>query len=164
MNSLTTGLSVGVGGLSGSNNTALTIKSSPPKSAAVARRLGVHIGYLTKRNEQHQWQRRYCALVPQTLLYYFDNEYSDSARGIIDLECYTDVEIVAKNTIRLSTPPDIPLRSFFFRADNEEQCAAWAAALTRERYFVVADERDAYQKLQSEFQKESSAMQCRNQV
>ncbi|KAJ8598499.1 hypothetical protein CTAYLR_001366 [Chrysophaeum taylorii] len=115
------------------------------------------VGTLTKRNEQHQWQRRYCALVPQTLLYYFDNEYSESARGIIDLEYYTDVEIVAKNTIRLSTPPDIPLRSFFFRADSEEQCAAWTAALTRERYFVVADERDAYQKLQTEFQMESSA-------
>lgn len=143
------------------NNTALTIKSSPPKSAATARRLGVQAGMLTKRNEQHQWQRRYCALVPQTLLYYFDTEYSDSARGIIDLEFYTDVEIVAKNTIRLSTPPDIPLRSFFFRADSEEQCAAWAAALTRERYFVVADERDAYQKLQSEFQKESSATAAR---
>lgn len=151
MQTLTTGFSVG------GNNTALTIKSSPPKTAATARRLGVQSGMLTKRNEQHQWQRRFCCLVPQTLLYYFDTEYSESARGIIDLEFYTDVEIVAKNTIRLSTPADIPLRSFFFRADSEEQCAAWAAALTRERYFVVADERDAYQKLQSEFQKESSA-------
>lgn len=142
---------------SSSNNTALTIKSSPPKTATVATRLGVQMGTLTKRNEQQQWQRRYCVLVPQTLLYYFETEYSESARGIIDLEYYSEVETIAKNTIRLSTPADIPLRNFFFRADGEEQCAAWAAALTRERYFVVADERDAYQKLQAEFQRESSA-------
>ncbi|KAH8062892.1 hypothetical protein JL720_13136 [Aureococcus anophagefferens] len=134
-----------------SNNTTLTIKSSPPKTAAVATRLGVRTGVLTKRNEQQVWQRRYCALVPQTLLYYYDGEHSESARGIIDLEYYTEVEVVARNTIRLSTPPDIPLRSFFFKADDEDQCAAWAAALTRERYFVVADERDAYQRLQAEF-------------
>ena len=139
-----------------SNNTTLTIKSSPPKTAAVATRLGVRTGVLTKRNEQQVWQRRYCALVPQTLLYYYDGEHSESARGIIDLEYYTEVEVVARNTIRLSTPPDIPLRSFFFKADDEDQCAAWAAALTRERYFVVADERDAYQRLQAEFQKQSS--------
>lgn len=142
---------------SSSNNTALTIKSSPPKTATVATRLGVQTGTLTKRNEQQQWQRRYCVLVPQTLLYYFETEYSESARGIIDLEYYSEVETIAKNTIRLSTPADIPLRNFFFRAENEEQCAAWAAALTRERFFVVADERDAYQKLQAEFQRESSA-------
>ncbi|KAH8098521.1 hypothetical protein JL720_1468 [Aureococcus anophagefferens] len=114
-----------------SNNTTLTIKSSPPKTAAVATRLGVRTGVLTKRNEQQVWQRRYCALVPQTLLYYYDGEHSESARGIIDLEYYTEVEVVARNTIRLSTPPDIPLRSFFFKADDEDQCAAWAAALTR---------------------------------
>ncbi|KAH8077306.1 hypothetical protein JL720_10024 [Aureococcus anophagefferens] len=114
-----------------SNNTTLTIKSSPPKTAAVATRLGVRTGVLTKRNEQQVWQRRYCALVPQTLLYYYDGEHSESARGIIDLEYYTE-------------------------ADDEDQCAAWAAALTRERYFVVADERDAYQRLQAEFQKQSS--------
>ena len=142
--------------LNGSNNTTLTIKSSPPKTAAVATRLGVRAGVLTKRNEQQVWQRRYCALVPQLLLYYYDHESSESARGIIDLEYYTEVEVVAKNTIRLSTPPDIPLRSFFFKADDEEQCARWAAALTRERYFVVADEKDAYQRLQGEFQKQSS--------
>ena len=74
------------GGGGGSNNTTLTIKSSPPKTAAVATRLGVRVGTLTKRNEQQVWQRRYCALVPQTLLYYYDHEGAESARGIIDLE------------------------------------------------------------------------------
>ncbi|KAH8047367.1 hypothetical protein JL721_12175 [Aureococcus anophagefferens] len=103
-----------------SNNTTLTIKSSPPKTAAVATRLGVRTGVLTKRNEQQVWQRRYCALVPQTLLYYYDGEHSESARGIIDLEPTTD------------------------------QCGLGARA-DAERYFVVADERDAYQRLQAEF-------------
>mmetsp|Transcript_9333 Transcript_9333/g.28202 ORF Transcript_9333/g.28202 Transcript_9333/m.28202 type:complete len:390 (+) Transcript_9333:340-1509(+) len=140
-----------------SNNTSLTIKSSPPKTAGVATRLGVRAGALTKRNEQQSWQRRYCVLVPQTLLYYFDGERSEQPRGIIDLEYYTEVEVVARRTIRLSTPPDIPLRSFFFRAESDAQCAAWAAALARERYFVIADERDAYQRLQTEFQRQSAA-------
>mmetsp|Transcript_30104 Transcript_30104/g.93118 ORF Transcript_30104/g.93118 Transcript_30104/m.93118 type:complete len:207 (-) Transcript_30104:1020-1640(-) len=140
-----------------SNNTSLTIKSSPPKTAGVATRLGVRAGALTKRNEQQSWQRRYCVLVPQTLLYYFDGECSEQPRGIIDLEYYTEVEVVARRTIRLSTPPDIPLRSFFFRADSDAQCAAWAAALARERYFIIADERDAYQRLQTEFQRQSAA-------
>ena len=36
----------------------------------------------------------YCALVPQTLLFYYDDETSDDARGIIDLEYYGDVQIV----------------------------------------------------------------------
>mmetsp|Transcript_5453 Transcript_5453/g.16134 ORF Transcript_5453/g.16134 Transcript_5453/m.16134 type:complete len:369 (+) Transcript_5453:306-1412(+) len=139
-----------------SNNTTLTIKSSPPKTAAVATRLAVRAGVLTKRNEQKVWQRRYCALVPQTLLYYYDGEAAEAARGIIDLEYYTEVEVVTQHTIRLSTPPDIPLRSFFFRAATVNACSAWAAALARERYFTVADERDAYQRLQAEFQRQSS--------
>ncbi|KAJ1450553.1 hypothetical protein M885DRAFT_621614 [Pelagophyceae sp. CCMP2097] len=166
--------------LSSGNSTSLTIKSSPPKTAPVAARLAVRektvsrklaleeaspwrapsemavvggSGFMTKRNEQQQ----YCALVPQTLLYYFDSAESESARGIIDLEYYTEVEIVAKHTIRLATPSDIPLRAFFFRAESEEQCNAWVSALTRERYFVVTDQRDAYRKLQTEFQKHLAA-------
>ena len=45
----------------------------------------------------------------------------------------------------------MPLRSFFFQAETEEQAQKWCEALSRERYFVVADERDAYRELQGEF-------------
>ena len=137
--------------LPGRGTTALTVKSSPPKTAQTATRLGVRAGVLTKRDERGAWQRRYCALVPQTLLFYYDDETSDDARGIIDLEYYGDVQIVRGRTLRLATASDVPLRSFFFQAETEEQAQKWCEALSRERYFVVADERDAYRELQGEF-------------
>ena len=68
-------------------------------------------------------------------------------RGIIDLEYYGDVQIVRGRTLRLATASDVPLRSFFFQAETEEQAQKWCEALSRERYFVVADERDAYREL-----------------
>ena len=109
------------------------------------------LSLLLKRDERGAWQRRYCALVPQTLLFYYDDETSDDARGIIDLEYYGDVQIVRGRTLRLATASDVPLRSFFFQAETEEQAQKWCEALSRERYFVVADERDAYRELQGEF-------------
>ena len=105
--------------LPGRGTTALTVKSSPPKTAQTATRLGVRAGVLTKRDERGAWQRRYCALVPQTLLFYYDDETSDDARGIIDLEYYGDVQIVRGRTLRLATASDVPLRSFFFQAETE---------------------------------------------
>jgi len=135
----------------GRGTTALTIKSSPPKTARTATRLGVRAGILTKRDERGAWQRRYCALVPQTLFYYYDHDASDDARGIIDLEYYGDVRIVRGRTLRLATASDVPLRSFFFQAATEEEAQQWCEALSRERYFAVADERDAYRELQGDF-------------
>ena len=72
-------------------NTTITIKSSPPKTARVTSQLGIISGNLTKRNEQHSWQRRFCVLAPQSLLYYFEDAEGDTPRGIIDLEYYTDI-------------------------------------------------------------------------
>ena len=115
--------------LPGRGTTALTVKSSPPKTAQTATRLGVRAGVLTKRDERGAWQRRYCALVPQTLLFYYDDETSDDARGIIDLEYYGDVQIVRGRTLRLATASDVPLRSFFFQAETEEQAQKWCEPL-----------------------------------
>jgi hypothetical protein len=56
---------------------------------------------MAKRNEQAAWQRRYCALVPHTFLYYYDSEIAESPRGVIDIECYTDVKADASYTIKV---------------------------------------------------------------
>ena len=144
-------------------NTTITIKSSPPKTAEETARLGIVSGFLTKRNEQHSWQRRFCTLVPHSLLYYFEDDDADAPRGIIDLEYYTDITAEPKHVVRLSTPPDAPppggqQRTFYFQADSEEEMNAWMSALIRERYFVLRDERDAYQELQHDFQAQTDDM------
>mmetsp|Transcript_2362 Transcript_2362/g.7285 ORF Transcript_2362/g.7285 Transcript_2362/m.7285 type:complete len:566 (-) Transcript_2362:91-1788(-) len=139
-------------------NTTVTIKSSPAKSAEETGRLGIISGFLTKRNEQHSWQRRFCALVPQSFLYYFEDESADSPRGIIDLEFYTDISAQPNNVVKLATA-DGSHRTFYFQADSEEEMNAWLSALIRERYFHVRDERDAYQELQKDFQAQSAADQ-----
>ena len=139
-----------------SSNTTMTIKSSPPKSAPAMAALGVRAGTLTKRNEQHVWQRRFCAVVPQTLLYYFEGEDADTPRGVIDLEYYTEITAEPNNVLRLATPDDLPLRAFYFQADSEDERNAWMSVLSRERFFVVRDERDAYQELQQDFQAQSA--------
>lgn len=53
-------------------------------------RYGIKHGYLRKKNEQGTFHRRYCVLVPHLFLYYYENETSDTPRGIIDLDFYTD--------------------------------------------------------------------------
>ena len=137
-------------------NTTVTVKSSPAKSASETGRLGIISGFLTKRNEQHSWQRRFCALVPQSFLYYFEDDESDAPRGIIDLEYYTDISAQPNNVVKLATG-DGSHRTFYFQADSEEEMNAWMSALIRERYFVLRDERDAYQELQHDFQAQSAA-------
>jgi len=142
-------------------NTTITIKSSPPKTAEETARLGIVSGFLTKRNEQHSWQRRFCTLVPHSLLYYFEDEDADAPRGIIDLEYYTDISAQPNNVVRLGAPSDAPggqQRTFYFQAESEEEMNSWMSALIRERYFVLRDERDAYQELQHDFQAQTEDM------
>jgi len=141
-------------------NTTITVKSTPSKDASTTSELGVLDGYLTKRNEQHAWQRRFCVLVPQLFLYYFEGSDGDSPRGIIDLEAYTDITAQPDNVVRLATAPGRePQRTFYFQADSEEDCQAWISALIRERYFKLRDERDAYQELQGDFQAQTAHAQ-----
>ena len=55
--------------------------------------LSAKSGWLFKRNESNVWVKRWCAVVPHTFLYYFDNNKSSSQPvGIIDLECYSNVQ------------------------------------------------------------------------
>jgi hypothetical protein len=53
--------------------------------------MAIKAGYLMKRNEQGQWQRRYICTVPHLFLYYFDSDSSDAPRAVIDLELYTNI-------------------------------------------------------------------------
>ena len=71
-------------------------------------RLGIKSGYMTKRNEQAVWQRRYCVLVPHTFLYYFDTEDAEAPRGTIDLEYYTDISADAAHQIKVRAPASKP--------------------------------------------------------
>ena len=82
---------LGIGTSITDRNTTITIKSSPPKTARNCSLLGVRSGFVTKRNEQNSWQRRFCVMVPHTFLYYFEDEDSDTPRGIIDMEYYTQM-------------------------------------------------------------------------
>lgn len=63
-----------------SNSCTITVKSSPPRTAAEMTKLSVRRGWMLKRNEQRAWQRRYCCLVPHTFLYYFESKDSEACR------------------------------------------------------------------------------------
>ena len=97
------------------------------------------------------WQRRFCCAVPHTFLYYFEDEEADTPRGIIDLEYYT--QITHDNRIIAISPMEgVPLRTFYFQLDTDEEVNAWMSTLTRDRFEKVREERDAYQELQTDFQ------------
>lgn len=55
-----------------------------------------------KRNEQGVWQKRFICTVPHTFLYYFESEFADSPRGIIDLDFMTNVTR-EDNVLKIST-------------------------------------------------------------
>jgi hypothetical protein len=83
------------------------------KDAPTTSGLSILTGYLTKRNEQGMWQKRYCCLVPHMFLYYYDADSAESPRGIIDLEYFTNLDIQNENVLRISTPPGVSSRSLF---------------------------------------------------
>lgn len=49
-------------------------------------------------------------MVPHMYLYYFESEYAESPRGVIDLEYFTCVDIQGENVLRLGTPDHIQSR------------------------------------------------------
>lgn len=83
-------------------------------------------------------------------LYYFDNEFADAPRGVIDLELYNNV-VHENRAIKLSTNDEnYHLRSFYFDDDDKENLNEWITSFIRDRYHAVVDERNAYQQMQSE--------------
>ena len=83
----------------------LEIKGSPNKDARTTQRLAVKVGFLNKRNEQNVYQKRFVCLVPHTFLYYFENEYADSPRGVLDLELFSQISLEGNesNTLKMAT-------------------------------------------------------------
>mmetsp|Transcript_43710 Transcript_43710/g.85761 ORF Transcript_43710/g.85761 Transcript_43710/m.85761 type:complete len:1013 (+) Transcript_43710:83-3121(+) len=167
-------------------NTTCTIKSAPPRTPDVMSLLSTRCGWLTKRNEQHVWQRRWCCVVPHTFLYYFDapphhpDEWGSGAAGgpddadggggppggppgatspvgIIDLECYSvvnrpgadDTGMVLELAGDPRSNPD--LRSFYFEADDEDECVSWTNAFLCDRHTALMDEREAYRQVAESF-------------
>lgn len=152
----------------------LPLKSTPNKDAKTMESLAVKSGFLLKRNEQGVWQKRFICTVPHTFLYYYDNDYSESPRGIIDLELFTQIALEGNdyNILKISPPSDSTLRSFYFQDEDQNILSEWITSLHRDRFGVVRDERDAYQQLQDQFtgqmntatEKMSSSTQDRNRM
>ena len=106
-------------------NTTMAVKSSASRTAPATAALGALSGYLAKRDEQHQWRRRFCVLAPQAFLYYFEDSSADAPRGVIDLEG-ADVSVGDGNVVHIVTPGthDTEGRRFYFQADSADDAAA----------------------------------------
>lgn len=79
------------------NNTNVVLKSSPEKTAPALSSLAEKEGQLVKLNDTGIWRKRHALLVPHTFLYYFGERSAAtdlSPHGVIDLELYTDVQVV----------------------------------------------------------------------
>jgi hypothetical protein len=72
----------------------------------------VKSGHLSKRNEQGNWQKRFVCVVPHMFLYYFDNEFSEAPRGVIDLELYTNV-LRDEGVLKLTTAEESHILRYF---------------------------------------------------
>jgi hypothetical protein len=82
--------------------------------------LAIKSGFMMKRNEQGVWHKKFICSVPHTFLYYFDSETSESPRGVIDLELYTNIS-VEDNVLKLGTNAvDEEKLRFAFQCHNQK--------------------------------------------
>jgi len=79
----------------------LSLKCTPLKSYDSVSAVSVKTGVLEKKNEQGGWHTVSACIVPHWFLYYYENERSDTPRGVIDLHCYTDATIEEKVDVKL---------------------------------------------------------------
>uniref|UniRef100_A0A7S1FZU9 PH domain-containing protein n=1 Tax=Corethron hystrix TaxID=216773 RepID=A0A7S1FZU9_9STRA len=84
--------------------------------------------------------------------------------GIIDLECYSVVNRPGTDPDRGTvlelagdpvTNPD--LRSFYFQAEDDEDCVRWTNAFLSDRHTALMDEREAYRQVAESFPQQ---LQC----
>ena len=129
----------------------LHIKSTSSKDALTIAKLAIRTAQMSKKNEQGSWQKRFVCMVPHMFLYYYDNELSESPRGVIDLEYFTQLSVDADNVMTMSAREGIPLRAYYFQVSDPEVIAEFSSSLHRDRYQLIKDERDAYQQLQDQF-------------
>jgi hypothetical protein len=147
---------------------SMSVKSSPSKDSVTTRHLSVKNGELQKRNEQGGWHRVQACLVPHWYLYYFENEFSESPRGVIDLQLYSktnisgnaseDFQVDTKalkrdnKVLKLSSEAvGAGVKDMYFGAEEEETLREWVAVIQRDRYEAIRDERNAYVALQEQF-------------
>jgi hypothetical protein len=94
----------------------ITLKTTPDKGAITTSKLAIKVGHLMKKNEQGQWQKRFCAFVPHCYLYYYDSAEAESPRGIIDMEIFTNIQRV-DNTLTCATA-DGSMRTYYFEDEQ----------------------------------------------
>jgi hypothetical protein len=129
---------------------AMTVKCTPNKDAITTSNLSVRSGFLMKKNEQGQFQRRFVCMVPHMFLYYFENEMSEAPRGVIDMELLHNISSEPNNVIKLATEDEDHWRSFYFQDHDLQTVTEWMTSFIRDRYNAVCEERDAYRTMQSE--------------
>lgn len=77
------------------NNRTVVLKSSPEKTVPCLSPLAEKEGPLVKLNDTGRWRRRHALIVPQTFFYYYDEAATDlGPQGVIDLELYTNIQVV----------------------------------------------------------------------
>eukprot|EP00612_Vaucheria_litorea_P003376 CAMPEP_0171464188 /NCGR_PEP_ID=MMETSP0945-20130129/7585_1 /TAXON_ID=109269 /ORGANISM="Vaucheria litorea, Strain CCMP2940" /LENGTH=566 /DNA_ID=CAMNT_0011991183 /DNA_START=74 /DNA_END=1774 /DNA_ORIENTATION=- len=137
-------------------NTTITIKSSPPKSAAELEKICLKSGSILKRNKQLEWHDRTCMIVPHTFLYYFSDEDDGSPHGILDLELYSEVEIMEGNVVWLHTGEASPYyaREIYLCFDSTAEAEEWVRALSPScsKFKSVAKDRDDHVNLCSDLE------------
>ncbi|CAN0169949.1 unnamed protein product, partial [Ectocarpus fasciculatus] len=116
-----------------SNSCTITVKSSPPRTAAEMTKLSVRRGWMFKKNKQGAWQRRYCCLVPHTFLYYFESKDAEVPRGVIDLDPYTNIGVDQRTGAIVLGPGGSwtaagqGLRKFYFKPEERRAMRTAAA-------------------------------------
>ncbi|CBN79560.1 conserved unknown protein [Ectocarpus siliculosus] len=116
-----------------SNSCTITVKSSPPRTAAEMTKLSVRRGWMFKKNKQGAWQRRYCCLVPHTFLYYFESKDAEVPRGVIDLDPYTNIGVDQRTGAIVLGPGGSwtvagqGLRKFYFKPEERRMMRTTAA-------------------------------------
>ena len=138
---------------------SMLLKSTGRKDARTTAEYSIQCNHMMKRNEQGVWQKRFVCIVPHLFLYYFDSDQSDSPRGVIDLEYFTNCHADGENVLTLSADEGVPLRSYYFQIDDPTVLGDWMTSVQRERYTLVKEERDMYHSMQLHF---SSEMEEKN--
>ncbi|XP_071942570.1 uncharacterized protein [Antedon mediterranea] len=88
-------------------------------------------GYLTKQGAHRKnWKRRFFVL-KDACMYYYENNSSQKAIGVVHFHGYTIQEIGTNNKKFLFDliPPELELRTYHFQADHETDRKRWVAAL-----------------------------------
>lgn len=79
------------------SNVNVVLKSSREKTVPALSPLAVKEGQVIKLNDSGAWRKRHALVVPHTFLYYFGERSASTdlrPHGVIDLELYTDVQVV----------------------------------------------------------------------